>query len=47
MYRCTYDSCTRAFKEKGNLKIHIRTHVKNEYKVRPEKGLINAHMIIA
>ena len=26
-YQCPYDSCQRIFKEKGNLKTHIRVHV--------------------
>ena len=26
-YKCSYNGCEKSFKEKGNLKIHTRTHV--------------------
>jgi hypothetical protein len=27
MYKCPYEDCKRLFKEKGNLRTHIRVHV--------------------
>ena len=31
--KCPYDNCERTFKEKGNLKTHIRVHVKKILKI--------------
>lgn len=27
IYKCPYENCKKTFKEKGNLKTHIRVHV--------------------
>lgn len=28
LFKCPYENCQKIFKEKGNLKTHIRVHVK-------------------
>ena len=45
IYKCFYEDCKRSFKEKGNLKTHIRTHV-IKYLFRLVKDLIYVITIV-